>query len=101
MLLMTTLIHRILPHLIAFLSGIASWYGTGVGIHGCAMTMKPRGTIVYIQNVRNHLRSWCRVNDSGPYVAGRVIDVSPYIAQELGFYRSGLAPVRLYVKTRR
>lgn len=101
MLLMTTLVHRVLPHLVAFLTGVASWYGTGWGAHGCAMTQMPRGTLVYIQNVRNNLRSWCRVNDYGPAIPGRVIDVSPYIAQQLGFYSSGLAPVRLYVKTRR
>ena len=52
---------------------------------------------VKVTNLRNGRNTIIRVNDRGPYVRGRIIDVSPRVARELGFYRSGLAPVRLEV----
>jgi rare lipoprotein A len=58
----------------------------------------PFGTLV-----RTHQRSGrsviVRINDRGPFVAGRVIDVTPAAARALGF--SGLAPVTLDIIGRR
>jgi rare lipoprotein A len=38
-----------------------------------------------------------RVNDRGPFVEGRIIDVTAPVAKKLGFYKAGLAPVRITV----
>lgn len=60
------------------------------------MTALPRGTVVVIENTSNHRRSWCRVNDYGPQVHGRIIDVSTQIARDLGFYEAGLTHIKLW-----
>lgn len=39
----------------------------------------------------------CRVNDRGPFVKGRVVDVSQALAQQLGILKSGVAEVRVEV----
>jgi peptidoglycan lytic transglycosylase len=51
------------------------------------------GTHVRITNRRNGRSVTVRINDRGPFVRGRVIDVTPAGARALGF--SGLAPVKL------
>ncbi len=51
----------------------------------------PFGTHVRITNARNGHSVVVRINDRGPFVAGRIIDVTPAAAHALGF--SGLAPV--------
>ena len=51
----------------------------------------PFGTIVRVTNRRNGRSVVVRINDRGPFVKGRIIDLSPAAAQALGF--SGLAPV--------
>jgi rare lipoprotein A len=38
-----------------------------------------------------------RINDRGPFIAGRVLDLSPRAAKKIGFYREGLTTVRLEV----
>ena len=55
----------------------------------------PFGTKVRVTNTRNGRSAVVRINDRGPFVKGRVIDVTPKVAQLLGF--SGLAPVELAV----
>ncbi len=50
---------------------------------------------VKITNLRNGRTATVRVNDRGPFIAGRVIDVTPPVAKELGFHGAGLAPVRV------
>ena len=55
----------------------------------------PFGTKVKITNRKNGRSVVVRINDRGPFVKGRVIDVTPFAAQILGF--SGLAPVTLSV----
>jgi rare lipoprotein A len=37
------------------------------------------------------------LNDRGPFIAGRTLDVTEPVAKELGFYHAGLAPVRIEV----
>ena len=46
-------------------------------------------------NTRNHRSQIVRINDRGPYVEGRELDVSYQVAQKLGFDQRGTAKVRL------
>ena len=55
------------------------------------------GTVVRVTNLDNHRSVLVRINDRGPFVAGRVIDVSLAAAEELQMLRSGLAAVQLEV----
>ena len=55
----------------------------------------PFGTKVKVTNKHNGRSVVVRINDRGPFIKGRVIDVTPSAAQILGF--SGLAPVTLSV----
>lgn len=88
--------------------GYASWYGTD--FHGkptsCgepydmhAMTAAhktlPLGTHVKVTNLENGASTILRVNDRGPFVSGRIIDLSCRAAQELKSYQKGLARVRV------
>jgi len=52
---------------------------------------------VRITNLKNGRKLTVRVNDRGPYIEGRIIDVTPPIARDLGFYKQGLTPVRIEV----
>jgi len=55
----------------------------------------PLGSIVRVVNPRNHRSEVVRINDRGPYVEGRELDVSYQVARELGFEQRGTAKVRL------
>jgi rare lipoprotein A len=55
----------------------------------------PFGTIVHIQNFQNGRSAVVRITDRGPFIAGRIIDVSQVAARALGI--SGLAKVCLTV----
>jgi rare lipoprotein A len=89
-------------------SGIASVYSGGrtasgerasaSGMTGAHRTL-PFGTLVRITHQRSGRSVIVRINDRGPFVRGRVIDVTPAAARVLGF--SGLAPVTLDVIDRR
>ena len=85
-------------------SGIASVYAysgerTASGEHArpggltAAHRTLPFGTRVRVTNRRNGRSVVVRINDRGPFVRGRVIDVTPAAAHALGF--TGLAPVTL------
>ena len=87
-------------------SGIASVYSyrggktaSGERAHPSGMTAAhrslPFGTKVRVTNKRNGRSVVVRINDRGPFVRGRVIDVTPAAASALGF--SGLAPVHVAV----
>ena len=58
----------------------------------------PFGTMVRVTNKRNGKSVTVRINDRGPFIRGRVIDLTPAGARALGF--SGLAPVVLAVQGR-
>lgn len=86
--------------------GIASVYsytghrtanGEHLNIHGLTAAHRslPFGTRVLVTNARNGHSVVVRINDRGPFVRGRVIDMTPAGARALGF--SGLAPVTLSV----
>jgi rare lipoprotein A len=85
-------------------SGIASIYSGGVTANGeharasgltAAHRTLPFGTMVRVTNQRSGRSVVVRINDRGPFIRGRVIDVMPAAAHMLGF--SGLAPVTLAV----
>jgi peptidoglycan lytic transglycosylase len=88
--------------------GMASWYGED--FHGrptangetfnmnslsAAHPSLPLPCNVRVTNLLNHRSIVVRVNDRGPYVGGRVIDVSAKTAKVLGFYDDGLSKVKV------
>lgn len=90
--------------------GIASWYGyesngsetaSGETFNQYAMTAAhrtlPFGTRVRVTNLRNGRSVIVRINDRGPYIRGRIIDISVGAAQAIDMYNSGLAQVQLEV----
>jgi rare lipoprotein A len=85
-------------------TGIASIYSGGRTANGeharasgltAAHRTLPFGTMVRVTNQRSGRSVVVRINDRGPFIRGRVIDVTPAAAHVLGF--SGLAPVTLAV----
>jgi rare lipoprotein A len=60
----------------------------------CAHRTRPFGSIVTVTHAGHSIQ--CRVNDRGPFVRGRVIDVSVSAARALGMMRSGV--VRVFVE---
>jgi rare lipoprotein A (peptidoglycan hydrolase) len=55
----------------------------------------PLGSVVRVVNTRNHRSDVVRINDRGPYVEGRELDVSYAVAKKLGIDHRGTAKVRL------
>ena len=55
----------------------------------------PLGSVVRVENLRTHKSAIVRINDRGPYVPGRSLDVSYQVARELGFAHRGIARVRV------
>ena len=89
-------------------TGTASWYGhpfhgraTANGEHydmnevSAAHPTLPLPSRVRVTNLENGRQLVLRVNDRGPFIDGRLIDVSRRAAQLLGFHRKGLAEVRV------
>jgi rare lipoprotein A len=85
-------------------TGIASVYSgeqtaNGEYAHASALTAAhrtlPFGTMVEVTNIQTGRSVVVRINDRGPYIRGRVIDLTPAGARAIG--SSGLAPVRLTV----
>jgi len=88
--------------------GTASWYGeyfqgketaSGEPFDMQALTAAhptlPLGSFVRVTNLRNGRAVVVRINDRGPVVEGRIIDVSYNTARVLGFHERGLQRVRL------
>src|SRR5690606_19492836 len=57
----------------------------------------PFGTVVRVTNLENDKSVEVTINDRGPYVEDRIIDLSKEAAERLGFVNKGLADVRLEV----
>ena len=57
----------------------------------------PFNTKVKVENLKNGKSVVVRINDRGPFVGGRIIDVTKAAAQKLGFLNAGVAKVRLTV----
>ena len=55
----------------------------------------PLGSVVRVMNLRTRKSAIVRINDRGPYIAGRDLDVSYEVARELGFVQRGTARVRV------
>jgi len=87
--------------------GVASFYtedtetASGEKFNPYAMTAAhpslPFGTRLRVTNLRNGRSVVVRINDRGPFVSGRVVDVSYSAAESLGIVQSGLAKVKLDV----
>ncbi|HEY5071876.1 MAG TPA: septal ring lytic transglycosylase RlpA family protein [Caulobacteraceae bacterium] len=88
--------------------GVASWYGQQFHNHrtadgeafdmdvaSAAHTTLPLPCIVEVTDLENGRRIRVRVNDRGPFVSGRIIDLSRQAAKDLGFYAKGTARVRV------
>ena len=52
---------------------------------------------VRVTNLRNGCSVVIRVNDRGPFIGERILDVTPAVAKDLGFHRAGLCRVRVKV----
>lgn len=78
--------------------GIASYYGkkSSSALTAAHRTL-PFGTEVRVTNTKNGKSCVVRINDRGPFIKGRIIDVSYAAARALGMVGSGLAPVRLTI----
>lgn len=59
----------------------------------CAHRTYPFGTMLKVTNPANDKVVYVRVTDRGPYVKGRIIDLSVRAARELGIIAQGIAPV--------
>jgi rare lipoprotein A len=88
--------------------GMASWYGEAFHNHytadgevfdmtlpSAAHTTLPLPSLVEVTNLSNGRTLLVRVNDRGPFVDGRVIDLSKEAAAELGFVTAGITRVRV------
>ncbi len=90
--------------------GLASWYGRE--FHGrrtasgeiynmyaftAAHKSLPMGTYVKVKNLKNGREVIVRINDRGPYVPGRIIDLSYAAAKAIGMIGEGVVPVELTV----
>jgi len=101
---------RVVPDVAKVITGEASWYGPGFygnrtangeiyrrGTLTAAHRTLPFGTKVRVTNLWNGRSAVIRINDRGPFVAHRVIDLGHGAASTLGLTSSGIAEVRLEV----
>ena len=90
--------------------GIASWYGKD--FHGkktasgeiynmyqlsAAHKTLPLGIWVKLHNLNNGKKINLRINDRGPFIKGRIIDLSYGAAKQIGIVDSGITPVRIVI----
>jgi rare lipoprotein A len=88
--------------------GVGSWYGEqfhnrrtangeifDMDIPTAAHKTLPLPSIVEVTNLDNGRKMQVRVNDRGPFVDGRIIDLSKAAAEQLGYGRAGVARVRV------
>ena len=101
---------KVVPDVARVITGEASWYGPGFygnrtangeiyrqGTMTAAHRTLPFGTKVRVTNLWNGRSAVIRINDRGPFVAHRVIDLGHGAASTLGLISSGIAEVRLEV----
>lgn len=96
----------------AIQTGVASWYGPN--FHGKTTSNKeiynmndltaahkslPFGTYVVVTNLNNGRSVTVRINDRGPFVKGRIIDLSYAAAKAIDMIGTGTAPVKLEILT--
>jgi rare lipoprotein A len=88
----------------------ASWYGPGLQNKRTASgeifdqnkltagsRRLPFGTVVEVTNLKNGKRVEVKINDRGPWVRGRTIDLSRAAAKKLGMIKTGVAPVEIRI----
>ena len=91
-------------------TGKASWYGPPYHNHKAsngelfdmnAMTAAsltlPLGTIARVTSIKTGDSALVRINDRGPFVEGRILDLSMAAAKKIGLWRDGVAEIRLDV----
>jgi rare lipoprotein A len=91
-------------------SGIASWYGSGFiggktangeiyrsGDRTAAHKTLPFNTLVRVTDKRSGRSTVVRINNRGPFIKGRIIDLSLVAAKEIGLTSKGVAPVSIEV----
>ena len=91
-------------------TGQASWYGEKFNNTRTASGEKfdmnkltaahptlPFNTIVRVENLNNGRTVKVRINDRGPFIKGRIIDLSRKAAEKLDMIREGVAPVRIEI----
>ena len=71
--------------------------GTPMNPHAniAASRTLPLGTVVQVTNLKNGKSDIVEIRDRGPYIAGRIIDVSPKVAQTLDMEKAGVVPVEV------
>jgi rare lipoprotein A len=94
--------------------GTASWYGPG--FHGqetasgetfdqhaltAAHRTLPLGTVAKVTNLETGQSVTVKINDRGPYVKGRQLDLSQAAAKQIGLTKKGIAKVKIEAKTPR
>ena len=92
------------------MTGVSSWYGPNfhgkmtsngeqydMHAHTAAHKTWPMDTMVRVENLQNGKSTVVRINDRGPFVAGRVIDCSYAAGKDLGLDKTGIAKVKLTV----
>ena len=101
---------KVLPEVVKVITGEASWYGPGFygnytangevyrpGTMTAAHRTLPFGTKVRVTNLWNGRTAVIRINDRGPFIDHRVIDLGHGAASDLGLTASGIAQVKLEV----
>src|SRR5712691_1897404 len=92
--------------------GTASWYGPGFHGHGTASgetfnqhaltaahRTLPLGTEATVTNLATGQSVMVKINDRGPYVKGRHLDLSRAAAKQIGLTKQGVAKVKIEAKT--
>ena len=90
--------------------GIASWYGPNFhakktsngeiyNMHAMTAAHKtlPMNTVVKVDNLENGLSTIVRINDRGPFVAGRIIDLSNAAAHKIDMVKKGTVKVKITI----
>ena len=72
-------------------SGLASYYGGRGGGMTCAHRTAAMGTVLTVTHRGRSIQ--CRVNDRGPFVRGRIVDLSVTAARALGMMGAGVVAV--------
>ena len=95
--------------------GVASWYGGNDGFEGkptasgeiydssrltAAHRQLPLGTVLDVTNVDNSRSVRVRINDRGPFIKGRILDLSRAAAEVIGILGPGTGNVRLAIVAR-
>lgn len=97
-------------------TGMASYYGVNDGFNGkktanaeifnarkltAAHKTIPFGTVVTVTNLLNGSSVKVRINDRGPYIKGRIIDLSAKAAEKLDMINMGITQVKLRYKKKK